>query len=66
MGLVYDDPNFFLDVEQGDADLIKPSLFGSSNNYVFMDGSARMLGAKLAIANARLKGARVTLTYTVA
>ncbi|MGH8046941.1 MAG: hypothetical protein ACREKL_06820, partial [Chthoniobacterales bacterium] len=46
IGLIYDDPNFFLDVANDDQDLIDPKQFGTSNLYVFMDGSARALEAK--------------------
>ncbi len=46
LGLIYTDTNFFLDVANGDESLIRPNQFGSNNNYVFMDGSARTLDAK--------------------
>ena len=46
LGVIFDDVNFFLDVNNGDEDLVKPDLFGTSNDYVFMDGSARALEEK--------------------
>lgn len=46
LGLLYDDGNFFLDVANKDQRLIKPYQFGTSNNYVFMDGSARTIDGK--------------------
>ncbi len=47
VGVVYNDGNFYLDVDQGDEPrLIKPALFGTTNVYAFMDGSARFLAAE--------------------
>lgn len=46
LGLLFDDTNFFLDVAHDDQGLINDHQFGTSNNYVFMDGSARTIEAK--------------------
>jgi len=39
------DPNFFMDISEGNEDIIKTDLYGHGSNYVFMDGSARFIDA---------------------
>jgi len=46
LGCIFNDGNFFLDVAHGDENLIVPDQFGTSNIYVFMDGSAQSIKKK--------------------
>jgi len=47
VGVVWkQDPNFFMDINEGNEELINKKLYGSGSNYVFMDGSARYMEEK--------------------